>query len=248
MTAVRSLCYHILFVTWTVLICLSFLPLLMGSRRLMQRGAHLWLDGGLFLQRTVLGLSYECRGLENLPKGSVLVAAKHQSAWDTMIFHRLLGDPAYILKKELLRLPFIGWYLSKSGQIPIDRSAGMKALKQMTEKSVQAVRDGRQIVIFPEGHRQPPGQTGDYHSGVAMLRSALNVPVIPVALNSGLFWGRNAFLRRPGIITIAFLEPIPADLDRKNFMATLKDRIEPATRTLESEALDRFSSLPRIGK
>lgn len=243
MTAVRSLCYHVLFVTWTLLVCLIYLPLLLGPRLWMQCGARLWLDGALFLQRTVLGLSYECRGLENLPKGPVLIAAKHQSAWDTMIFHRLLSDPAFILKKELLRLPFIGWYLSKSGQIPIDRAAGMKALKQMTEESVQAIRDSRQIVIFPEGHRQPPGRTGDYHSGVAMLRSALNAPVIPVALNSGLFWGRNAFLRYPGIITIAFLEPIPADLDRKSFMTTLKDRIEPATRALENEALARFPSL-----
>ena len=115
MTAVRSLIYQLFFLPWTLGLCLLYLPLLLGPRRLMQRGAALWLGGALFLQRTILGLRFEVRGLENRPQGAALVAAKHQSAWDTMIFHHLLRDPAYILKKELLRLPFIGWYLQKTG-------------------------------------------------------------------------------------------------------------------------------------
>lgn len=245
MTAFRSLAYQLLFLPWTLALSLLYLPLLaVGSRRFMQRCAAFWLEGSLLFQKAILGLSFEVRGLDNLPAdGRVLVAAKHQSAWDTMVFHHLLADPAYILKKELLSLPFIGWYLQKSGQVAIDRKAGMKALKLMVEGAKAALADHRQIVIFPEGHRQPPGVAGDYHSGVAMLYGALDVPLVPVALNSGLFWRRNAFLRRPGVITLEFLPAIPPGLDRKTLMATIEERIETATRRLEQEAATRFPRL-----
>lgn len=243
MTAVRSLAYQLLFLPWTLGLCLLYLPLLLGPRRLMQRAAALWIKGALLLQRSVLGLRYELRGVENLPAGPCLIAAKHQSAWDTMIFHAILDDPAYILKQELLSLPFIGWYLTKSGQVAIDRKAGIKALKLMVEGARQAVAEGRQVVIFPEGHRQPPGLAGEYHSGVAMLYAGLAVPTVPVALNSGLFWGRDAFLRQAGVITLEILPALPAGLDRKRFMPELESRIETATRRLETEAAARFPRL-----
>ncbi|MDR3441165.1 lysophospholipid acyltransferase family protein [Telmatospirillum sp.] len=245
MTALRSLAYQFVFLPWTLALSLLYLPLLaVGSRRVMQRCAAFWLGGALFFQKWILGLSFEIRGLEHLPAdGRAIIAAKHQSAWDTMVFHHLLADPAYILKKELLSLPFIGWYLQKSGQVAIDRKAGIKALKLMVEGARQALADHRQIVIFPEGHRQPPGVAGEYHSGVAMLYSALDVPLVPVALNSGLFWRRNAFLRRRGTITLQILPPLPPGLDRKTVMALLQDRIEAATRRLEDEALQRFPRL-----
>lgn len=246
MTFIRSLAYQLLFLPWTVALCLSYLPLLLGPRKLMQRGAALWLHGGMFLQRTVLGLSFEVRGRENLPAGAVLIAAKHQSAWDTMIFHHLLDDPAYILKKELLTLPFIGWYLTKTGQVPIDRKAGMKALKLMVDGAKAAAAEGRQVIIFPEGHRQPPGMAGEYHSGVAALYSGLELPLVPVALNSGLFWGRNAFLRHSGVITLEFLPAIPPGMNRKELVPAVESRIETATRALEQEALARFPQLPPL--
>jgi 1-acyl-sn-glycerol-3-phosphate acyltransferase len=238
------LAYHLLFLPWTIVLSALYLPLLVfSSRRFMQRCATFWLEGGLFLQRKVLGMAFEIKGIEHLPRGPAIIAAKHQSAWDTMIFHHLLVDPAYILKKELLFLPFIGWYLKKTGQVPIDRRAGMKALKLMVDASRQALVDGRQIVIFPEGHRQAPGTTGTYHSGVAMLYGALDVPLIPVALNSGLFWRRNAILRQPGVITLEILPPVSPGLDRKHVMLLLQQRIESATRALENEALHRFPHL-----
>jgi 1-acyl-sn-glycerol-3-phosphate acyltransferase len=227
-----------------VVISILYLPLLgFASRRFMQRCAAFWLESCLFLQRNILGLSFDIKGLENLPKGPAIIAAKHQSAWDTMIFHHLLADPAYILKKELLFLPFVGWYLQKSGQVPIDRKAGIKALKRMVEGARQALVEQRQIVIFPEGHRQAPGTAGDYHSGVAMLYGALEAPLVPVALNSGLFWRRNAFLRHSGTITLEVLPALPRNLDRKAVMQLLQQRVEAATRALENDALQRFSHL-----
>ena len=244
MIAIRSFFYQLIFLSWTLFLGLMYLPLLLGSRSLMQRAATFWLKGTLSMQAAILGLSYEIRGKENLPDGAVIIAAKHQSAWDTMIFHPLLDDPAFILKKELLSLPFVGWYLQKSGQIAIDRKAGIRALKRMVERARAAISENRQVVIFPEGHRQAPGETGTYHSGVAMLYASLGVPLIPIAVNSGLFWGRNAFLRYPGTIVLHILPPLPTGLDHKAVVAELRQRIETATRDLEHEALLRFPYLP----
>ena len=233
----RSLVYQLLFLPWTLILCLSYIPLLIGApRRTVQRAAAFWLEGALWLQKIVLGLSFEVRGAENLPRSGAIVAAKHQSAWETMVFHRLVGDPAFVLKKELLSLPLIGWYMRRTGQIAIDRSAGGSALKQMLEGGRRAVEDGRCLVIFPEGHRQPPGHAGRYHPGIYKLYEALGVPVAPVALNSGLFWPRNAFLRHPGRITLEVLPPIPPGLGRETFMTRLQEAIETATRALEREA------------
>ena len=237
MTFLRSLVYQILFLPWTLLLCVGCLPLLVAApRRTVQRGAALWLEGALWLQKTVLGLSFEVRGAENLPTSGAIIAAKHQSAWETMVFHRLVGDPAFVLKKELLSLPFIGWYMRRTEQIAIDRSAGSAALKRMVEGGRRAVAQGRALVIFPEGHRQPAGKTGRYHSGIYKLYAALDVPVVPIALNSGLFWPRNAFLRHPGRIALQVLPAIPPGLDRETFMHRLQDTIESATRALEHEA------------
>lgn len=245
MTLLRSLAYQLLFLPWTVGLCTMYLPLLLGPRKLMQACARLWLSGCLFLQRWVLGLSYQIKGAENLPAGACLIASKHQSAWDTMIFHRILADPAYVLKKELLSLPLIGWYLQKTGMVAIDRKAGMKALKLMVDGAKAAAAEDRQIIIFPEGHRQPPGVAGDYHSGVAALYSGLDLPLVPVALNSGLFWGRNSFLRHAGCITLEFLPAIAPGMNRKLLMGELESRIEAATRALEADAIARFPQLPK---
>jgi 1-acyl-sn-glycerol-3-phosphate acyltransferase len=237
----RSALYQLLFLPWTLLLCVFCLPmLLLASRRSVQRAAEIWLDAALWLQRVVLGLGFEIRGRENLPNHSAIIAAKHQSAWETMLFHHLLGDPAFILKKELLFLPFIGWYMLKTEQIAIDRSKGSSALRKMQKGAKRAVQQGRSIVIFPEGHRQPAGHTGRYHSGVATLYAMLDLPVVPIALNSGMFWPRNAFLRRPGTITMQILPAIPPGLPREELMHRLQHDIETTTRALEQEASALF--------
>ena len=236
-TFLRSALYQILFLPWTLVLCLGFLPLLLLAPRLVvQRAAAFWLEGALWMQKHILGLSFEVLGQENLLKSGAILASKHQSAWETMIFHRLVGDPAFVLKRELLRLPLIGWYMRGTGQIPIDRASRGSALKQMLDKGKRAVEQGRSLVIFPEGTRQPTGHAGRYHSGVFKLYDALGVPVVPIALNSGLFWKRDAFIRRPGIITLHILPAIPPGLNRETFMARLQDDIEGATRVLELKA------------
>ena len=237
MIFLRSLLYQILFLPWTLVLCVGYLPLLVAApRRTVQHAAAFWLEGALWMQKYVLGLSFEVVGAENLPKGGAIIAAKHQSAWETMVFHRLVGDPAFVLKRELLKLPFIGWYMRGTGQIAIDRASRGSALKQMLDKGKRAVEQGRCLIIFPEGTRQPTGHAGRYHSGVFKLYDALGVPVAPIALNSGLFWGRNAFLRHPGKITLQILPPIPPGLGREAFMSRLQAEIETATRILEQAA------------
>ena len=237
MTFLRSALYQILFLPWTLFIGIVSLPMLaVAPRRSLQYIAAFWLEGALLLQKVVLGLSFEVRGIENLPKSGAIIAAKHQSAWETMVFHRLVGDPAFVLKKELLRLPVIGWYMYRTEQIAIDRAARGAALKQMLDRGRRALGQGRCLIIFPEGTRQPTGHAGRYHSGVFKLYEALDVPVTPIAHNSGLFWPRNAFLRHPGRITLQILPRIPPGLDRDTFMTRLQDEIETTTRALEREA------------
>ena len=237
MIFLRSALYQILFLPWTLFIGIVTLPLLFAApRRTLQYIAAFWLEGALWMQKTILGLSFEVRGIENLPRQGAILAAKHQSAWETMVFHRLVGDPAFVLKKELLRLPVIGWYMYRTEQIAIDRAARGAALKQMLDRGKRALGQGRCLVIFPEGTRQPPGQAGRYHSGVFKIYAALDVPVTPIAHNSGLFWPLNASLRHPGRIILQVLPPIPPGLGRDAFMTRLQDEIETTTRALEHEA------------
>ena len=201
----------------------------------MLAAAHLWLSGVMMLLRIVTGLSYQLRGADSLPEGPVIIASKHQSAFETFAFHLMLADPAFILKRELTWIPFFGWYLAKCGVIAIDRAAGAKALKSMVKGAEEAMAAKRPIVIFPEGTRAAPGSRHPYHSGVAMLYGSLGVPVVPVALNSGLFWGKRAFTKRPGVIAVEFLPTIPPGLNRKVFMAELEKSIETATDRLVEE-------------
>jgi 1-acyl-sn-glycerol-3-phosphate acyltransferase len=163
---------------------------------------------------------------------------KHQSAWDTLILPVVLGDPAVVIKRELLWVPFYGWYAARAGSIAIDRRGGAGALRRMLADAREAAEQGRAIVIFPEGTRTAPGQTLTYQPGVAALYQALALPSVPAAVNSGLYWGRRAFVKRPGRIVLSFLEPIPPGLPRREVMAELETRIETATAGLEREAVE----------
>ncbi len=240
MTVLRSALFVVFIWVWTVGLSVLYLPLLLAPRRAMRPAVRFWLAGVLGGLRRISGLDFELRGRENLPTGPFLVASKHQSVIETFIFHLLLNDPAYILKRELLWIPFFGWYLGKTGVIAIDRSAGTKALKAMVKGAEESVAAGRPVVIFPEGTRAAPGAKLPYHSGVAMLYGALKLPVIPIALNSGLFWRRRGFLKKPGTITIEALPAITPGMDRKAFMIELESRVETATDRLVAEARQRF--------
>ena len=191
--------------------------------------ARFWLRGILWFLKVVVGLTHEVVGGERLPTGSAIIASKHQSAWDTFIYPLLLRDPTYVHKVELLWIPFFGWYLWRYGTISIDRSGGAGALRKMVAHARRLAETGRQIVIFPEGTRVTPGATRPYRPGVAALYTQLNLPVVPVRLNSGHFWGRRSFAKQPGKITLEVLEAIPSGLDREDFMAELRRRIEGST-------------------
>lgn len=167
-----------------------------------------------------------------MPSGRSIIAAKHQSAWDTLIFHVLLRDPVYVLKQELLTIPLMGWYLRKAGNIPIDRSAGSRALRMMQRAVDQALAEDSTIIIFPEGTRTAPGAPPSYQPGIAALYQHTEAPVVPVALNSGLFWKRAGLPARPGVITIEILPPMPRGLKRLEFLSELENRIEEATSRL----------------
>lgn len=240
MILARSLVFFVLFQVWTLGLSLLYLPLLAMPRRVMLPFARFWLAGVQTLLKTVAGLSYEVRGRENLPSGAVLIASKHQSAFETFVFHLLLNDPAFVLKRELTWIPFFGWYLAKTGVIAIDRSAGTKALKAMVTGGEAARDQGRPIIVFPEGTRTAPGSRQPYHSGIAMLYGALGVPCVPVALNSGLFWRRRGFLKHPGRIVLEFLPPIQPGMNRKAFMAELETRIEAGSDRLIAEGRAAF--------
>jgi 1-acyl-sn-glycerol-3-phosphate acyltransferase len=231
-TLLRSLLFNLCYLLWSVVMHVLCLPLLLAPAAWVWAAGHLWIDGTLFLLRVLCGLGARELGLENLPKGPAIIAAKHQSAWETLFLSRRLGNPAFILKRELLGIPLFGWFIRKVVMVAVDRAGKAAALKQMVRDANAALAQGRRIVIFPEGTRVAPGAHRPYQPGIAALYGQLNVPVVPVALNSGLYWGRKAWVKKPGRILIEYLPPIPPGLDRKSFMAELENRLEPAANAL----------------
>jgi 1-acyl-sn-glycerol-3-phosphate acyltransferase len=249
----RSLAFNAAFFAVTALLGILALPLLLAPRRLVMSFGRFWAKSVLALLKAIVGLEGEIRGLQHLPPGACIIAMKHQSAWDTLILPAILGDPAIVLKRELLLVPFYGWYAARAGSIAIDRRGGAAALRGMIRAAGRASAAGRPIVIFPEGTRVAPGRRRGYQPGAAALYQSLAVPLVPAAVNSGLFWGRRSFLKRPGRIVLAFLDPIAPGLGRRELMAVLEERIETATAALEREALNGYrgegnqsSSPPRI--
>lgn len=237
MIYLRSALFQLLFYLWTVLCGTAFIPLLAMPRRLTVWGGRFWCVGVMWMLRHIVGLTYRIEGRENLVDGPAIFAFKHQSAWDTIIVTILIRDPAIALKRELLPIPFFGWYLWKHGMIAINRRAGAKALRKLVADAQRVLAQGRRIVVFPEGTRTAPGQRRPYQPGIAALYDRLDVPVVPVALNSGVFWRRRGFLKRPGCVRVAFLPPIAPGLARRDFMATLENRIEAATKDLVEDAV-----------
>ncbi len=190
----------------------------------------LWSRWNLLFLRLICGIRLEVTGLEHIAPGAALIASRHQSAFDTFVWLTLVPKCCYVLKKELLRIPLFGPLIARSGMIAVDRGAGGAAMRSLLREGERAVREQRQIVIFPEGTRGPPGAMLPLQPGVAALAARLRMPVIPVATNSGLCWGRRAFRKRPGVIRIAIGTPIPADTPRPVLMQLLQEtmsRLDP---------------------
>lgn len=234
MNALRSVLFNIVYVAWTLLLGVLYLPLLALPPRYLDGPMRFWLRGFLWAGRVILGIRWRVEGRENIPRGACIIAAKHQSAWETFFFHLLLDRPVYILKKELFSIPLVGWYMRKTGMIGIDRKAGATALKLMMRGADERFAEGRPIIIFPEGTRVAVNDSKPYQPGVAALYARVGdrAPVVPVALNTGLVWGRNSFIKRPGEVVVRVLPPIPAGLDKKTFLDTLRTQIETNTREL----------------
>ena len=232
MTTVRSL----LFVVWLYLSMVIF-AVGLSPALLMPHGAamgviKLWSKFVLFGLRWIAGVKVEVRGLEHRPAGPALIAAKHQGMLDVIAPFAFLDDACFVMKKELMPLPFFGWFAWKTKMIAVDRAAHATALKDMVRQTRARLAEGRQILIFPEGTRTTPGEPADYKPGVAAIYRDVDAPCWPVATNSGVHWPAHGFKRYPGTVVFEFLPPIPAGLKRAAFMAELESRIETASTAL----------------
>ena len=219
------------FAVLTAVLSLLFVIVLAFPRRATVWLARIWARATFWGLKVFARIDWKILGAP--PRGAALVAAKHMSMWDTLALYLTLDDPGIVLKRELLSIPFFGWFVGKAAAIPIDRSAKARALRGMMDRAKAVLAADRPVLIFPEGTRKKPGAPPDYKPGVAGLYAALDVPCVPVALNSGLHW--RGFWKIPGTITLQFLEPIPPGLKRADFMALLEKRIETATNRLLSE-------------
>lgn len=236
-TFVRSALFTGAFFLVTTAMALLGAPLLLiASERLAVGYARLWSRTALFLLRVLAGIRIEVRGRTNIPHGAALIAAKHQSALETFALFPILPAPALVMKSELRRIPLFGRFTEIAGMIEVDRAKGSTALRDMVHRCRQEAAKGRQIVIFPEGTRRPPGAEPAYQPGIALLYRGLGLPTVPVALNSGLYWPRRSFLKYPGTIVIEFLPPIEPGLDSRSFLARLEGVIEAASDRLLAEA------------
>jgi len=213
---------------------------------------HLFVRKVYFLERFILGLDYEVRGQENLPQdGSFIIAAKHQSAYETLKLHMLFKDPAVILKKELLSIPLWGMYLKKSDPIAIDRSTPDTAIQSIQDGARRMKEQGRPIIIFPQGTRVHVGQTTKqkpYKVGIARIQEATDLPIIPMALNTGLFWPRSGWLKSPGCVIFEFLKPIKPGLERQKLMVKIEKNTEESSTSLMNEAKEQELNTKQTGR
>ena len=237
MTALRSFAFNVAFYVNIIVLMIVGLPLILIGRHGVFFMARLWSGSSLWLLETICGLKVEFRGVENVPQGGYILAAKHESFLETFALLRHARDFAIIYKRQLAWIPLFGLYLVGARQIAIDRSHGRAALTQIVAQAREVLGAGRQIMIYPEGTRRPPGAPPRYKYGVAAIYAGNSAPCLPVALNTGLFWGRRGFLRKPGTAVIEFLPPIPPGLPRDVFFRQMREAIESGSQRLIQEAL-----------
>lgn len=237
-TFLKNIIKHVVFYAatflWTCLLGIFVLPLLLCPKRWNFWASRLWANGILFFAKCFLQITYQIRGLDNLPiNHSFIIASKHQSVWETLIFSTFLDNPVFFIKKSLLHLPLIGWFFWKLNMIPVSRSSKKKSRSWFLQPAYEeAVVKKRPLIIFPEATRVAAGETRRYHYGVFFIYEYLKIPVVPAALNSGIFWERRGFFKKPGVIILSFLPPILPKLERKVFMHELQHKIETASKDL----------------
>ncbi len=236
MILLRSILFNLSFYALLIILMILGLPALLAGRRATEAYARFWTRLSLLLLDRICHLKVEFRGLQHLSRGSAIIACKHQSFLDVLALVLQARGFTFVYKRELGFIPLFGLYLWRSGQIAIDRAKRGGALPRVIAAAQRIFADHRQLIIFPEGTRRPVGAPPAYKAGVARVAQETGVVCVPVALNSGLFWRRRGFLRRPGTAVIEFLAPIPPELDKDTFMRLLETRIEDATRRLVAEA------------
>jgi 1-acyl-sn-glycerol-3-phosphate acyltransferase len=246
MLTTRSLLFNTLFYLNLMVLMVVGLPTMLFGRRAIFALARLWGANSVWLLETICGLRLEYRGIENIPPGALLIAAKHQSFLETFALLKYAPDFAIILKRQLTYVPLFGLYLIVSQQIAIDRGRGRQALNQISAAAKSVFAAGRQVFIYPEGTRRLPGAPPMYKQGAAALYAATEVPCLPVAVNTGLFWRRRGFLRRPGVAVIEYLPVIAPGLDRATFAKRLQASIETACDRLNAEAIAKDPSIAAV--
>lgn len=237
MIALRSLVFSVWVYFWGICLGLIFLPSILFGQGAVLSAIGIWARFMRFGFRWLGGVKVEVRGQEYFPTGAAICAGKHQSTMDVFISFLLVPKPTSIMKRELLWYPVFGWYALMAKNIPIDRGRQVRSVKKMRAVAKQRADEGRQVMIFPEGTRRAPGAEPSYRPGVFGLYETLNVPIVPVATNSGLCWHRG-FTVRPGTVVYEALPPIPPGLDRKALMARLEEELEAASDRLLDEGLN----------
>ena len=244
MIFLRSLAFNLYFYINITVWLIVMLPLVLLPGPVMLQVVLAWSRLNLFMLKWVAGIELDVRGLEHLPKGPAIIASKHQSTWETVCVLQFFQRPAFILKKELMWVPLFGWYAAKTGMIPVDRGKGHAVLKAMVAAAAKVAAEGRQIIIYPEGTRKAPGAPAAFKHGIAALYRDLALPVVPVALNSGLYWPRRSLMLYPGRIVMEFLPPIAPGMDPSIFFQRLQSDIETASDRLIAEAARTASPPP----
>ena len=224
---IKSIIFYILLFIWTILLGITFVPLLLLPKERLYQPIYFWIRGIFLILRIVCGVAFTIKGKDYIKTNNAkIIASKHQSAFETLLLFYLIPKAMFIHKYELFFIPIFGLFLKKLNMVSINRLGGPKELKKMLESSKTKIENGHTLIIFPEGTRKKPGDVADYKPGVAGIYNNLDTNVIPVALNSGLFWPKNSFNIKPGKIIIEFLPPINKGLSKETFLKTLEKVIE----------------------
>lgn len=227
----RSLIFSIFVYCWGALIPMAFLipAFISRNQKIADRGAKIWSIGVFWMLRKLCKINYKIIGTENILQEPCIYACKHQSMWETVVMHLVINRPVYAYKKELELIPFYGWFIKLMSGIKVDRKGGIKSLKNVINQAKKYLSKGQSIVIFPQGTRVPVGESikkYPYQSGITALYNSCDVKIVPVALNSGLYWPKGKVLKNRGTIIIEFLPAISEGLNKEEFNKKLISTIE----------------------
>tara|TARA_X000000368_G_C22844142_1_gene629057 strand:+ start:80 stop:778 length:699 start_codon:yes stop_codon:yes gene_type:complete len=226
---VRSILFYLLLGIWTIIMGILFCPCLLLPSKFLFKPVRAWILGIFILLKYICKITHEIQGIDNIPNHSVLIASKHQSAFETFALFYYLSKAIFIHKKQLFLIPIFGQYLKKINMISINRKGGASAMRLMLKQAKNKLAEGFSIIIFPEGTRKKPGEKSDYRSGFVGLYKEMKTEILPVAVNSGKYWPKDTFIKNPGNIIIKILPLINSNIERKEILKLVESKIENAT-------------------